>query len=319
MAWYQTLTLAQLTRSSTGAGLDLITPQSLVKSEIRRGTLISFSTATWKATLHIDGSMAAVTLPCATWLQPVQLTAGRRLAVLLFDASNPADGLVIGTYGYPGWALDLYPNNDEAGLLSREVYRSRITPGAAIDDFDGSTWAAGWAWAGAAPFTTPTVTFAYPSCVSMCFAGAARAFRYRTDALTTASYAKLCMANNTAGTFLGHRLDDGSDNNYVEFALRYVATNQYDVISRVRTGGAAVTTTVHKVVEYPIWVSLSQVPYGTLWSNWGAWGEIAIDSPGLYTCIFSSGLTWTPTRRGLHLSTAAAAATWEAHLCDWYK
>jgi len=320
MAWYQTYTLAELSRPTAGPGLDAITPQSLVKSEIRRGTLIGFDSTTWKATLHVDGSMAAVTLPCATWLQPVQLTANRRLAVLLFDASNPADGLVIGTYGYPGWPLDMYPNNDEAGLLQREVYRfyPNVAAGTAGDDFDGSAWASGWTgWAGA-PFATPTTVWSYPSCVSMTCNGTLRAFRYRTGTLNAVQAGKFAMLTNAVGAFIGLRIDDGTDNNCAELALRYTALNQYDVISRYRTGGGAVTTTVHKLIEYPIWIVLDMYPVGSQWSNWGAWGDMFVDSPGGYILNFSSGFTWTPARKGL-VFNAVNAGTWQAHLCDWYR
>ncbi len=64
--------------------------------EIRRGVLRAFDSASYTATVEIAGSIA-------TWLPGVavsrgiastQLVAGRRVAVLFFDPSNPDDAVV---------------------------------------------------------------------------------------------------------------------------------------------------------------------------------------------------------------------------------
>ena len=64
--------------------------------EIRKGSLRSFDSGTFKATVQIAGSLA-------TWLEGVpvsrsipgaEMTAGRACAVILFDEANPQDAVV---------------------------------------------------------------------------------------------------------------------------------------------------------------------------------------------------------------------------------
>ena len=61
--------------------------------EIRRGILRAFDSGSYTATIEVAGSIA-------TWLSgvavarniaPAELIAGRRVALLLFDPSNPDD------------------------------------------------------------------------------------------------------------------------------------------------------------------------------------------------------------------------------------
>ncbi len=64
--------------------------------EIRRGVLRAFDSASYTATVEVAGSIA-------TWLTGVavsrnigssELVAGRRVALLLFDPSNPDDAVL---------------------------------------------------------------------------------------------------------------------------------------------------------------------------------------------------------------------------------
>ena len=68
-----------------------------------RGSLVSFDSATWKALVRLDESHSAIPMYVGEWISPANLDAGRRVAVLLFDAANPEDGLVIGTFGAVRW------------------------------------------------------------------------------------------------------------------------------------------------------------------------------------------------------------------------
>jgi hypothetical protein len=65
----------------------------------RRGIVRSFNSTTWIATVILDGANGAVQLPVGTWVHTDDLESGDVVAVLLFDDSNPEDGLVIGPYG----------------------------------------------------------------------------------------------------------------------------------------------------------------------------------------------------------------------------
>ena len=64
--------------------------------EIRRGTLKSFDSGAYTATVQMAGSLA-------TWLQGIpvarnipsgEMVAGRNCAVILFDSANPQDAVV---------------------------------------------------------------------------------------------------------------------------------------------------------------------------------------------------------------------------------
>ena len=68
--------------------------------ELRKGTLKSFDSGAYKATLQMAGSLA-------TWLQGVpvarniptaEMVSGRSCAVLLFDSANPSDAVVVAVY-----------------------------------------------------------------------------------------------------------------------------------------------------------------------------------------------------------------------------
>jgi len=97
----QTITLATLTRTAAGdigPEPDTIVPDNLRRSDFRKGLLISFDTTTWTALVRFADSAGAVHIPVARHIHPNTMIAGRRVAVLLFDITNPTDGLVIGTY-----------------------------------------------------------------------------------------------------------------------------------------------------------------------------------------------------------------------------
>ena len=68
--------------------------------EFRKGTLKSFDSGAYKATLQMAGSLA-------TWLQSVpvarnipmaEMVNGRSCAILLFDPANPNDAVVVAVY-----------------------------------------------------------------------------------------------------------------------------------------------------------------------------------------------------------------------------
>lgn len=62
------------------------------------GTLRSFSQSTFTATVQPDGSLATFlpSVPVSADISPSLLAAGARVAVLMFDAHNATDALVVG-------------------------------------------------------------------------------------------------------------------------------------------------------------------------------------------------------------------------------
>ena len=97
----QTITLAALTRTAAGdssAAPDTIIPDNLRRSDFRKARLISFDSATWTALVYFADSAGAVQLPVARHVHPATMSAGRYVAVIQFDITNPTDALVIGAY-----------------------------------------------------------------------------------------------------------------------------------------------------------------------------------------------------------------------------
>ena len=224
---------------------------------------------------------------------------------------------------------EMYPGGDAAGIVRRDIYGMAKTVGTVTEDFNPTSLGANWSWAGA-PFITPdggaAGLWGRPSAISISHnSGAAfRAFLYRNTGatLTAMQMARFCMITNTTGQYIGLRIDDGTDNNYSEVALRYVAANSYDIIITKRSGGGAVTTTVQFVLgPLPMWVILDAYPViTTQWTNWTAWGDFAIDSFGIFalTSGVMAAAAWTPTRIGITFNAAVGSGNWQAGVCDWW-
>jgi hypothetical protein len=64
--------------------------------EVRRGILQSFDDTTYLATVAMAGSLSVWLdgVPVSRALPDAEMTAGRNVAVLFFDASNPEDAVV---------------------------------------------------------------------------------------------------------------------------------------------------------------------------------------------------------------------------------
>jgi hypothetical protein len=64
--------------------------------EIRRGVLRAFDAGSYTATVEVAGSVATFLggVPVARNIDSGDLIAGRRVALLLFDPSNPIDMVV---------------------------------------------------------------------------------------------------------------------------------------------------------------------------------------------------------------------------------
>ncbi len=70
------------------------------QSDIRQGTLKAFDNVNWLATVQLTGSLAAWlrSVPVSRSIAAVELVVGRKVAVALFDPSNPADAVVVAVW-----------------------------------------------------------------------------------------------------------------------------------------------------------------------------------------------------------------------------
>ena len=69
-------------------------------TEIRQGTLKAFDNVNWLATVQISGSLAQWlrNVPVSRSIAAAEMTVGRKVAVALFDPTNPADAVVFAVY-----------------------------------------------------------------------------------------------------------------------------------------------------------------------------------------------------------------------------
>ena len=67
---------------------------------LERATLVSFDRDSYTASVRFAGSLSSVvtSVPVSRAIPDAQLTAGRRLAVAVFDAGNPVDAMVLGVH-----------------------------------------------------------------------------------------------------------------------------------------------------------------------------------------------------------------------------
>ena len=67
--------------------------------EVRRGTVLSFDTATWTALVLLDGADLEAQMPVGQWIPSAMMAADADVAVLVMGQTNTDDGVVLGPYG----------------------------------------------------------------------------------------------------------------------------------------------------------------------------------------------------------------------------
>jgi hypothetical protein len=67
---------------------------------IQSGILKAFDSGTYTATVQLTGSLAQWlrTVPVSRGIASGEMTAGRKVAVALFDPTNPADAVVLAVW-----------------------------------------------------------------------------------------------------------------------------------------------------------------------------------------------------------------------------
>jgi len=69
-------------------------------TEVRQGVLKAFDSVNWLATVQVAGSLAQWLrgVPVSRSIAAAEMTAGRKVAVAMFDATNPADAVVFAVW-----------------------------------------------------------------------------------------------------------------------------------------------------------------------------------------------------------------------------
>ena len=67
---------------------------------IKRGTLKSFDSGTYKATIQVQGSLSTwlTDIPTSRAIATAEMVAGRSVAILFLEPSNPLQAVVIAVW-----------------------------------------------------------------------------------------------------------------------------------------------------------------------------------------------------------------------------
>ncbi len=211
---------------------------------------------------------------------------------------------------------DIRPFNIGYGLGQRSIQGS-YTPD--LHFTSGSSAPTGYAWAGS-PFAAPdTVYYSYSSDFLFCASGTnARNFLYRSITNNAANWSNKSILGAFAAvgvnTRYGLRIDDGTDNNYVEMYVDGTANDATETVKFEYTGGTIVTTNI-------------SVPVGTLFvlrlyciANTAIGGYLYMPSTGLTANVagFYTAIAWAPAagRAGIFAQNPTGSAA-NGGACDW--
>ncbi len=219
------------------------------------------------------------------------------------------------------------PDTGAPGLAYRSNYFVGTDggEGSMVDDHFNSYPASGFSWAGA-PFVTPGVAQIRAQTqleAGVLGATSARAFYYVSSSSSASKYLRGALSTGYVNTALGLRMDDGTDNNYVEVIFRRFAlvpqTHRQE--ARYRTGGGAVNTVAGATTFDwpPSLVVLKMEISGTPWSSWSIRNrQVGPMAETLQIGANTAIVTWTPTRVGILFDQGATGyASWERFLVDW--
>jgi hypothetical protein len=190
------------------------------------------------------------------------------------------------------------------------VQQRRDNYNALVEGFDGGAVPAGFSWAGS-PFNTPsTVDLANrPSIMRLFNSGASRSFLY-TSTIFTSLLSPIIFCGWQTGvttSFIGLRIDDGTDNNCFEWLL----SGDLKATVRTKVGGGAYATVQGSAQVLPFLYGIRGLISGTRYSSFGAATWFCMPGQGapLFLSQATSATTtasWTPTRYGVYYESADA-------------
>ena len=238
------------------------------------------------------------------------------------DASKIASG-TLSTDRYSAYA-DLNAES-RIGLVSGRLptadqVRGNSAWAAVVEDWTSAILPDGWAWAGS-PFVTPPSTAVFSGTILYAagYTTASRSFLFRSVPSGVNLFAGLYLMS-AASTYVGIRLDDGTDNNYAEIVLRMDASTRVAFVQiRYRTGGG-VANEINPANMQGNWLLTTQIAFnlnmwGTQWSSWSFQPVLRSNNCTIYPTNNVSGLTWTPSRAGIVIQSGSGSG--ERFGVDW--
>lgn len=207
---------------------------------------------------------------------------------------------------------NVYLDGDKNGLLNRAI-NFNLVP---ITHFRTGAMPDGFAWAGA-PFATPsTIQWSQAGDYGVFADGTNIAYLYKSIAngrnkVLSARYGVIHNAS------IGFRIDDGTDNNYVQAALVYVGNGAAQWKAQQRTGGGAVVST--DLIQAPanIFYACQMWAYQNTGSTFVPYLYWLYEN-GVESIVWSgSQVSWIPTRMGFVINAITANKGGYA-MIDWW-
>lgn len=197
---------------------------------------------------------------------------------------------------------EIYGRGDtEYGLVRFLVNLGTLPDGLFLTDYTPLTDFAG------APFETGNYNFNTPSVLQMY--GTAvdkRQFLYKTVSISTAqnNAANAVVSAGVNVSLAGMRVDDGTDNNYLEFGMRTtgLAYGALSFYTRKRTGGGAVTTTQVGLANLPAIIPYAVRIFSVSGTNFCYIKGVASG----WTFMAGESYGYTITRRGIVVTANAS-------------
>lgn len=208
------------------------------------------------------------------------------------------------------------------GMLSGRVPTAdnvRMPPllaGYGVGEDFATTTPSGLSWAGSPFSTPPTLSTMNGTWLRVTgFSANERAFLYKSATHTTL-IGHIAIDTNYDGMYTGLRMDDGTDNNYVEFVLWWATSGTYRIRFYIRrSAGGTVSETEFTHLAMPILPQNIFMLLRRNASDWSSWPAEAI----LYGAMSVRGgsslaNTWTPTRVGW--VTKFGTGSWQSSYID---
>jgi len=100
--------------------------------DVRRGTLLSFSSTDWTALVMLEGADVESQIPVGQWVPSGMMVAASEVAVLVFGSTDTDDAIVLGPYG----AVSLWDYPALSGLTTGQALRATGALAAAFGALD---------------------------------------------------------------------------------------------------------------------------------------------------------------------------------------
>lgn len=248
------------------------------------------------------------------WTLPTKLVAPDGSPNPALSVDNAGDTTAAGNILLAS-GKDVFPGADGGGLFQRSV-NHWISPTDHFNTFSG------WTWSSVAPHDGAASTIdvaSFPSILRLINDSTTEDhFAYQTATSSTT----LLIARLTKGvdSYVGIRLDDGSDNNYFEVRLvgAASATGMFAIEVHNRVGGGAVTTTT-RLDPIPAAFYTFRISRAAS-SPWTGISYYTTNTPLLVALGVSTGsVTWVPSRAGIIFGQRNTASSSDrAGLLDWW-